>query len=95
MFVKVRAEFVSAHNENTLKLSLEPGTDPSANPLEALPPSTWNGVLRATKLPEGELTGELGDWTLTEWQELVEGGTYDRIDPNAIEDNLVVCHYSI
>ena len=50
----------------------------------------WNGLLRAVKVPNGDLAGELGNWILTAWR-----NTDDRIDPNAIEDILVVCNYSL
>lgn len=87
MFEKVRPEFASTHNESTLKLSLEAGTDASD---AALNMSPWKGLLRAAKSPGGELD----NWTLTGWLE--PGGNSDeRIDPNAIEDILLVCHYSL
>jgi Tc toxin complex TcA C-terminal TcB-binding domain/Neuraminidase-like domain/Putative peptidoglycan binding domain len=89
LFVKVRPDTASKNtNESTLKLSLEAGTNASAN---ALTLSPWNGLLRATKSP----AGELGDWTLIGWLEPVAGAPHERIDPNAIEDILVVCHYSL
>jgi peptidoglycan hydrolase-like protein with peptidoglycan-binding domain len=89
MFIKVRPEYPPIHNEATLKLTLEPETDPSSNPDE-LELTPWNGLLRAVKAPNGDLAGKLGNWILTAWR-----GTDDRIDPNAIEDILVICHYSL
>jgi hypothetical protein len=89
LFVKIRPEFASTHNESTVKLSLEAGTDASANPLEIKP---WNGLLRtATESP----AGALGNWTLTGWLQEPGVNTHERIDPKAIEDILVVCHYSL
>jgi len=90
LFLKVRpeTEFTSTHNESTLKLSLEAGTDASANPE---PLKSWNGLLRATK----SSTGGLGNWTLTGWQQEPEDDKHNHIDPNAIEDILLVCHYSL
>jgi hypothetical protein len=86
LFVKIKPDFASTHNESTLKLSFEAGTNASDHALEIKP---WNGLLRGAKSPGGEL----GNWTLTGW--LIAGGsTHERIDPNAIEDILVVCHYS-
>jgi len=66
---------------------LEAGTDASDDALELKP---WNGLLRAAK----SLTAELDNRMLTEWCEHADG-THERcLDPNAIEDILVVCHYS-
>jgi hypothetical protein len=94
LFVKVRPEpeFATTHNETTLKLSLEPGTIPSTN---SLPLSPWNGLLRATKSKpsEEDLAGEeLDNWILAGW---LEHSTGRRIHPDAIEDVLLVCHYSL
>jgi len=86
LFVKVRPEVASDYNESTLKLSLKAGTEPSEEELKNI--SSWNGLLRA-KSPGGEL----GDWTLAGWE--LADGTKKLIDPNAIEDILVVCHYSL
>lgn len=88
MFLKVRPESASTHNETTLKLSIEPEANAPGSPLEPVRP--WNGLLRAVKAPNGDLAGKLGNWILTAWR-----GTDDRIDPNAIEDILVICHYSL
>jgi peptidoglycan hydrolase-like protein with peptidoglycan-binding domain len=97
MFVKVRPIFASSHNKDTLNISLEPPleppleprTDPTESYLDLNP---WNGLLRATKSKDGGLAGKLGNWTLTGWNEH-EDTPDGRIDPNAIEDILVVCHY--
>ena len=86
LFVKVRPEFAPTHNESTLNLSLKPGTNTS----DDLHISPWNGLLRAVGSPGGEL----GNWTLTGWLKLADN-TEKRIDPNAIEDMLVICHYSL
>jgi hypothetical protein len=67
---------------------LKAGTDASDDALELKP---WNALLRAAK----SLTAELGNRMLTEWREPVDGMHERCIDPNAIEDILVVCHYSL
>jgi hypothetical protein len=87
LFVKIRPEFSSTYNESTLKLSLEAGTEASANPLTLV---SWNGLLRAAKTPGGDP----GKWTLTAWHEPT-GGTHERIDKNVIEDIVTIYHYSI
>jgi len=67
---------------------LEAGTDSSNDALELKP---WKDLLRAAK----SLTAELDNRMLTEWREPADG-THERcLDPNAIEDILVVCHYSL
>jgi hypothetical protein len=90
LFVKVRPEFEKECNESSLKVSLETGTDASANLLSL---DRWNGLLHATKT----LTpaGEIGQWTLTAW--LLESGSasHKRLGEDMIDDVLVVCHYSI
>jgi len=87
LFFKVKSEFASTHNESTLKLSLKAGTAASNNPLNIAP---WKGLLQAGKSP----AGAPGDWTLTAWLEPV-AGTHKRLDANAIEDLVIVCHFSI
>jgi hypothetical protein len=86
LFVKVQPEFAITHNESSLKLSLEAGAAASDTSLTLAP---WNGLLRAGKSP----AGSPGDWTLTAWLEPV-AGTHARLDPNAIQDILVVSRYA-
>jgi hypothetical protein len=93
MFLKIRPEYAPTHNEATLKLTLKPA-NPSSNPFE-LKLNPWNGLLRAVKEPNDDLAEELGIWTLTGRLEPLNGSTGRRINPDAIEDILVVCHYSI
>lgn len=81
LFVKVKPEFAS-----TLRLSLEAGTAASNNPMNLVP---WNGLFHAVQSP----VGSLGDWTLTAWVD-TDDGAHGRMDPNAIQDILVVCQYT-
>jgi peptidoglycan hydrolase-like protein with peptidoglycan-binding domain len=90
MFLKIRPKYAPSHNENTLKLTLEPEVNPSSNPDE-LGLSPWNGLLRAVKAPNSDLGGKLGNWILTAWRDTDP----PRMDPNAVEDILVVCNYSL
>lgn len=89
LFVKVKPEFANTHNESTLKLSLEAGTAASNNPMNLAVWNGWNGLLRAAKSP----AGSPGEWTLTAWRDM-GGGAHERLDPNAIQDIMVVCHYT-
>jgi hypothetical protein len=86
LFVKVRPDYTN-HNENSVKLSLELGTNPSDNALNITP---WNGLLRAAPV-----VGELGNWTLTGWLQPDGATSKQLINPNAIKDILVICHYSL
>jgi hypothetical protein len=86
LFVKVRPEFAATHNEGTLQLSLKAGTAGSA---DSLPLAPWNGLLHAVKTP----ADQPGNWTLTAW--LDTGGGKARLDPAAIQDIALVCHYSL
>src|SRR5438105_1791399 len=63
IFVKVNQEFSTSHNESTLKLSLQAGSNASTI---ALVLSAWNGLLQ-TEEPHG---GPLGDWTMAAWLDI-------------------------
>ena len=84
LFVKVKPAFADSYNDSTLKLSLAAGTAASS---AALPVGASSGLLRATKSPGGSP----GDWTLTAW---VDGTPHMRLDPDAIQDILLVARYS-
>jgi hypothetical protein len=84
LFVKVKPGFADGYNDSTLKLSLAAGTAASA---AALPVGASSGLLRATKSP----AGPPGDWTLTAW---VDGTPHMRLDPDAIQDILLVSRYT-
>jgi hypothetical protein len=86
IFVKIQPGFAATHNESTLKFSLEAGSAASDTSLTLIP---WNGLLRAAKSP----AGSPGDWTLTAWLEPMAGACA-RLNPNAIEDILVVCRFA-
>lgn len=85
LFVKIKPEFSDSYNESTMKLSLQAGTNASNNPLAL---STWNELLQTAESPGGSL----GEWTLTAWLD-IGGGLKERLEPNAIQDILLVCHY--
>ena len=85
VFVKVKQGFTTAYNANTLKVSLQPGTTAAV----ALTLTPWNGLLRGERA-----AGPLGDWTLTGWRD-IGNGTHLRVDPQAIEDVVIVCAYTV
>ncbi len=84
IYVKVNSDFAQSHNDATLKLSLEAGRQASA---AAMAVETVAGLLRTAKSP----AGALGDWTLTAW---LDGSPHVHVDPEAIDDVLLVCRYS-
>jgi Tc toxin complex TcA C-terminal TcB-binding domain len=84
LFVKVRPGFVEIYNDSMLKLSLAPGSEASSSALEL---ETSAGLLHATKSPAGPLS----DWTLTAW---LDGNPHMRLDPDSIQDVLLVCRYT-
>lgn len=86
LLVKIKPEFSVSHNDSTLKLSLQAGTAASNNWLTL---STWSELLRTAESPGGEL----GNWTLTAWLD-AGGGVNQRVEPDAIQDILLVCRYT-
>jgi len=90
VYVKVEPEFVNTHNESTLSLFLEEGTIAPINPMSV---DVWNGLLHAQKESlawDVPTTAEGGEWTLTAVRNANE-----RLDPNALNDIFVVCHYAV
>lgn len=85
LYVKVKPAFVESHNDGTLQLALAPGKDASS---EALALETLAGLLHGVR----SQAGPFGDWTLTGW---LDGDPHMRIDPQAIQDVLLVCRYGL
>jgi hypothetical protein len=83
LYVKIRPDLAESHNDTNLKMALEAGRNASTSTLRL---ETVAGILRAAKSP----AGPLGDWTLTAWR---DGNPHVRLDPEAIQDLLVVCRY--
>jgi hypothetical protein len=93
LLVEIKPEFSVSHNDSTLKLSLQAGPAASNNSDHendnSLRLSTWSELLRT-----GEFTGgSLGNWTLTAWLD-AGGGVNQRVEPDAIQDILLVCRYT-
>jgi hypothetical protein len=88
VYVKVKQDAVG-HDENTMRITL------AAGPTAPLPPATgqtlplvpWNGLIRGTKENLNNLPGA---FTLNAW---LNSGQH--LDPNAIQDVIVVCRYSV
>jgi hypothetical protein len=85
--------FVKADNTvdlNKLQVALASGgkTDTYA-PLADL--TTWNGLRTAVKL----VTDPLGDWTLAIWLGQAASDTGQQVSPEAIEEIMLVCNYTI
>jgi hypothetical protein len=93
LFVKVRAGFAGTHNEKTVNLALAPGSAP-LKPLRPLKADMLTlGLLdelphgtRAFNPPEGA-----GMFTLC----ACLGTGTELLDPRAIDDILVICHYAL
>lgn len=69
-------------------------THPSGTtPLEFNPSDTFGGLLNSQR----ELTSSLGDWSLqvTSIPTALTSDDSDRLNPNAIGDIFIVCHYSV
>jgi hypothetical protein len=93
VFVKVKPEFASTHDESTLKLAVVAGTEAptpdNPNPEAMLALAPWAGMLRGARTFEDPP----GTWTVHAWR---EGDTpAERIDAAALEDVVLVCHYTL
>ena len=90
VFVQVEDAFAGTYIADTLKFALASGTSAptpaTAQTSDMLSLAFWNGVLRGEKT----FGSAPGNWTLNGW---LNAG--DQLDPNAIEDIVVVCHYAI
>jgi hypothetical protein len=99
LFVKVDREFLTTHNHSSLRFTLEVGESApnaaTALPADILSMTPWRD-LETPEKERGMLHGEKmfsdepGNWTLTAWL-----GDGDRLDPQALEDFVFVCHYSL
>lgn len=87
VFVKVREDFAATHTAQNLKVTLEPGTTASIQPLAV---TEENGLLHVEWTTGG---GTAGDWTLAAW--LDNGAGHHLLNPNALIDVIAIAHYSI
>jgi hypothetical protein len=90
VYLKVNEEFVDAYNQSSLTCYLEEG---AAAPTNLLGLADWNGLLQGRRSNlswPAPFRPEEGEWTLT-----VLRNTAERLDPNALDDIFVVCHYTI
>ncbi len=93
VFVKVRPEHAASHDATTIRLTLrgghhraDLGRAPSDDVLASAP---WNGLLRG----ERAFGQAPGSWTINGW--LDDGGGPARLDPDALQEVLLVCHYTV
>lgn len=93
LLAKVKSDFQDTHGAETLRFTLNEGdtapTSTNHQPGDLLSLSTWNGLLRADK----EFNAQPGNWTINAW--LDDDGTATRFAPDALEDLLLVCHYTV
>jgi hypothetical protein len=87
LFVEVKDEFVTIHNNSSIKLVLAPGVAPTDQPLAL---TTLNGLLRAEKTQ----TSQPGEWMLTAWLDSGDG-VHQRLNTEALKDIFIVCHYIV
>ncbi len=90
LFVKVKPEFSGDHNESTVKLALAAGATapaPGTAPSDILKLVLLNGLLHTSK--KSNNNNPPGSFTLNAWL-----NTDERLDPDAIQDILVVCRYT-
>ena len=88
LFMKVKDDLISA---STLRLSPAPDRPVSDWPAPDRPVSDWNDKLLHTVYIRPDT--RWADWTLSAWLE--QEGRHTRFDADAIEDIVVVCHYSV
>jgi hypothetical protein len=93
VFIKVQPDFADGYNDSKVKLTIATGntaptpTDPP--PIDLLPLTSWNGLLRAGKT----FSQSPGNWTINAW--LDENSSIRRLEPNAIKDVVLVCQYCV
>jgi len=88
VYVKVKQDSVG-HDENTIRITLAAGATAPLPPAtgQTLPLDRWNGLIRGLK---ENLNNVPGPFTLNAW---LNSGQH--LDPNAIQDVIVVCRYSV
>jgi hypothetical protein len=89
LFVKVKPEFSADHNSSTIKITLAAGatapTPDNAQSGDILNLDLWNDLLRASK----NFNNAPDPFTLNAWR-----NTNESLNPNALQDILLVCHYT-
>ncbi len=85
VFVKVKPN--SGHDATTMKIALAPGATAPGPGGETLLLSNWNEMVRGTR---NNLNNDPGLFTLNAWR-----NAKDHVDPNAIQDIIVVCKYTV
>ena len=92
LYIKVKPGFTETHNDGSLKFTVAEGDSaPDSSNLQPddddiLSLAPWNGLLRGKMA----LPGETGNWTINAWLNAGE-----RLNEEALEDIVIVCHYSV
>ncbi len=91
-FVKIRPDFVATYTPDVMRVLLQPPTGPAGPPMAL---NEWRrGVLRGEQAP----AGTLGTWTVSVWRDTDPDPAVEAhapVDPNAIEDIVLVCGYTV
>ncbi len=98
LFLRVRDGFTETHNETTLQLTLAAGSSaPGPGEVEGdntllLTLAPWNGLLRAAR----DLNDESpGPFTLNAWLPGEGEGETARLDPEALQDLILIVRYAV
>ncbi len=95
LLIKINSTFIETYTDSTFKLTLAAGdiapTSANKKPNDLLKLVAWNGMLRAEK----EFNQGPGNWALNAWLDMDNDDGPKHLDPNAIEEMLVVLRYSI
>lgn len=110
LFVKVKPEFITpedqnvpVHDKDTLKFTLASGKSAPTSKEDALPLSSQNQLFHGNKPFPSNEPGKLGNWTINAWlveedageDTQKEGTQIKQINVDALEDVILVCHYTV
>ncbi|HET9788469.1 MAG TPA: hypothetical protein VFP47_15135, partial [Pyrinomonadaceae bacterium] len=91
LYTKVKPGFTDSHNETKMKMALVAGTA-APGPGDLLTLDSWNGLVRGTKV----FTTSPGAFTLNAWRiDSSQNPPEVHLDPNAIQDMVIVCRYTL
>jgi hypothetical protein len=92
VLLAVKADYLADHSAAAIKLSLKAGSAPST---QGITLSSWSRVPRLLKGEVPVVAGAPGPWTLAGWlQEGPRTGVQSRLDPQALEEVVLVCRYT-
>lgn len=95
--IKVKPDFAETHNKSNLKLKLTAGETSifENHELDDWPTATppFPGLLHAKKTFSDNGTTPIGCWSISAW--LNNSDVISRLDPNSLEDFMIIYQYSI